>query len=95
MPDGSYRIERYRRTRYFALYDKEGLIAVTTYRNKGANAVKERLEAQDGKIEELQARLSALIAADLVPSLLDTFPAPSRNGGASHHEEREPLWFPL
>ena len=93
MPDGSYRIERYRRTRYFALYDKEGLIAVTTCR-KGANAVKDRLEAQDRKIEELQVRFNELAAADLVPSLLDTFPAPSRNGGPSYHEEIEPLWFP-
>jgi hypothetical protein len=84
----------YRRTHYFALYDKDGLIAVTTYR-KGARALQDRLESQDKRIEELQAWFNALAAADLVPSLLDTVPASSRNGGASHHEDREPLWFPL
>ena len=90
MSDGSYRIERYRRTRYFALYDKEGLLAVTTYR-KGARVLKDRLEAQDKKIEELQARFNALAAAYVVSSPFDTVPVPSRNGGPSPYEETEPL----
>lgn len=92
MPDGSYRIERYRRTCYFALYDQGGLLAVTTYR-KGARALKDRLEAQDRKIEELQARFNELASAYVVSSSFETVPAPSRNGGANPHEEREPLWF--
>jgi len=36
-------IERYRRTRFWALYDAGDLVCVTVYK-KGARAVKERLE---------------------------------------------------
>ena len=94
MPTDSYRIEHYRRTRFFALYDdKDELVAVTTYR-KGARAVKDRLEAQDRKLAELQARFNDLAAAQAVPSLVESLPAPSRNGGPRLHEEREPFWFP-
>ena len=90
----SYRIERYRRSRFFALYDATGeLIAVTTYK-KGAKAVKDRLEAQDRKIEELQARFNVLAAAQAVPSLIESLPAPSRNGGPHLPEDKEFLWSP-
>lgn len=90
MPDGSYRIERYRRTRFFALYDNEGLLAVTTYR-KGASALKERLEAQDRKIAELQARFNELALASVTLLPLDTLPASSLNDSPTVHEEIEPF----
>jgi hypothetical protein len=94
VPDGSYRIEHYRRTCYFAPCDKEGMIAVTTYR-KGANAVKDRLEAQDKRIKELQTRFNEQASAYVVWSPFGTVLTPSRNGGPSPHTERKPLWFPL
>lgn len=36
-------VERYRKTRFWAVYDCAELVCVTVYK-KGANAVKERLE---------------------------------------------------
>ncbi len=38
-----YTVERYRKTRFWALYEAGELVCVTVYK-KGANAVKERLE---------------------------------------------------
>jgi len=38
-----FRIERYGRTRFWALYEAEELLCLTVYK-KGAAAVKERLE---------------------------------------------------
>lgn len=82
MPASSYLIERYRYTRYFALYDEAGLVAVTTYR-KGAAAVKDRLEAQDTKIAALQAQFNALAAATLGAVPVAALPTPAQNGGPS------------
>ena len=62
--------------------------AVPTYR-KGANAVKDRLEAHDRRIEELQARFNELASAHVVFTPFDIASAPSRNGGPSLHEGRE------
>lgn len=91
MSADSYRIEHYRRTRFFALYDdKDELVTVTTYR-KGANAVKDRLEAQDRKLAELQAQFNALAAAHAVPSPEETLPALSQNGSPILRGEQEPL----
>jgi hypothetical protein len=90
MPDGSYRNERYKRTRFFALYDNEGLLAVTAYR-KGARALKERLEAQDRKIAELQARFNEVALAPVASLPFDTLPAPSENDSPTVHEEIRPL----
>ena len=39
-------IQRYRKTRFWAVYDAGELVCVTVYK-KGANAVKERLERSD------------------------------------------------
>jgi hypothetical protein len=90
MPDGSYRIERYRRTRFFALYDKEGLIAVTAYR-KGANALKDRLETQDRTIAALQARFNETACAVAASLPFDTFPAPCEKDNPTVHEEIAPF----
>jgi len=38
-----FRVERYRRTRFWGLYEGDELLCVTVYK-KGAQAVKERLE---------------------------------------------------
>jgi hypothetical protein len=42
-----YTVERYRDSRFWALYDGGDLVCVTVYK-KGANAVKERLERLGG-----------------------------------------------
>jgi hypothetical protein len=76
MTDGSYHIERYRRTRFFALYDKDGLLAVTAYK-KGASAVKERLEAQDRTIAALREQFNGLNSGGSSPRSSDSFPTPS------------------
>jgi hypothetical protein len=54
---GSFHISRYHSSRNFALYDGEDLVAVTVYR-KGAEAVRERLEAYARTIEDLQRRIA-------------------------------------
>ncbi len=51
-------IERYRRTRNWALYDGEELVAVTVYK-RGAEAVLKRLQAQERRIIELAGGVEA------------------------------------
>jgi len=46
-------------SRNFALYDGEDLVAVTVYR-KGAEAIRERLEADARTIEDLQRQIAEL-----------------------------------
>ena len=41
-----YTVERYRKTRFWAVYEAGELVCVTVYK-RGANVVKERLERQD------------------------------------------------
>jgi len=88
MPDGSYRIERYKRTRFFALYENEELLAVTAYR-KGARALKDRLEAQDRKIAELQARFNEVALAFAVSLPFDSLAALEQTDSPTVHEELE------
>jgi len=47
-----YRVVRYPYSRFYALYDGEELLAVTVYK-KGAEAVRDRLQAQEARIAEL------------------------------------------
>jgi hypothetical protein len=47
-----YRVARYPDSRFYALYDGEELLAVTVYK-KGAEAVRDRLQAQEARIAEL------------------------------------------
>ena len=42
-PDSRFRVEKYRKSRHFAVYDGEELLAVTVYK-KGAEAIRQRLE---------------------------------------------------
>ena len=70
---------------YMTKYDQDGLVAVTTYR-KGAKAVKDRLEAQNRRLEELQARFNEVATARAILSPVETPPASSQNGGPSPME---------
>jgi len=78
-----YRVERYPFSRYFALYDGEQLLAVTVYR-KGAEAVRERLQAQEAQIAQLtqdQSNESTAIADG--PSAVERIQA-QRTSGRAH-----------
>jgi hypothetical protein len=79
--EGRFPISHYHTSRNFALYDHDGLVVVTVYR-KGAEAVRERLEANARTIENLQCQLAELTArfreqATLSPqpSLIESFHA--------------------
>jgi hypothetical protein len=48
-----YRVARYPYSRFYALYDGEELLAVTVYK-KGAEAVRDRLQAQEARIAALR-----------------------------------------
>lgn len=74
----------YHASRNFALYDANGLVVVTLYR-KGAEAVRQRLEADARTIEDLQRQLADLTErfreqAPVTPQPL----AGSFNGTARH-----------
>ena len=47
-----YRVTRYPYSRFYALYDGDELLAVTVYK-KGAEAVRDRLQAQEARIADL------------------------------------------
>lgn len=53
-------VERYRKTRFWAVYDAGELVCVTVYK-KGANAVKERL------VEGLRLRVAPAEERQAVP----------------------------
>jgi hypothetical protein len=78
---GRFHISRCHSSRNFALYDDNGLVVVTIYK-RGAEAVRDRLEAQENAIEDLQHQLTELTArfrehATLSPqpSLIESFNA--------------------
>ena len=52
-----YRVARYPSSRFYALYDGDQLLAVTVYK-KGAEAVRDRLQAQEARIAELTCEQS-------------------------------------
>jgi len=56
------RIERYKNTRHWALYDGHELVVVTVYR-RGAQEVRRRLEAQPLARAEAAAQAAAVDAA--------------------------------
>jgi hypothetical protein len=76
-----YRVARYGKSRNFAAYDRENLIAVTLYR-KGAEEVTARLTEQDRHIADLESRLAALGQSPVPPSL------------PSNEPEQAPAWKP-
>jgi hypothetical protein len=59
--EGRFHISRYHSSRNFALYEHDDLVTVTVYK-RGAKALKERLEADAGTIEDLQRQVAALTA---------------------------------
>jgi hypothetical protein len=51
-----YRVAHYPHSRFYALYDGDELLAVTVYK-KGAEAVRDRLQAQEARIAQLTRAL--------------------------------------
>ena len=51
-----YRVARYPYSRFYALYDGDELLAVTVYK-KGAEAIRDRLQAQEASIAQLTQAL--------------------------------------
>ncbi len=90
MPDGSYRVERYKRTRFFAIFDGEELLALTVYR-RGANALRQKLEAQDKAIAELQQRFNRMAYAVTDSLPFDSLADHEQTDSPTVHEEIAPL----
>src|SRR6266511_5428799 len=76
-PAGRYHVAHYGKSRNFALYENNNLLAVTMYR-KGAEAVQRALEARDTVIADQAARIEQLTAAARPPGPEQSIPAPTR-----------------
>ena len=76
-PPGRYHVAHYGKSRNFALYEHNNLLAVTMYK-RGAEAVQRALEARDTVIAEQAARIEQLKAAATPPGPEHSAPAPTR-----------------
>jgi hypothetical protein len=56
--ESRFRIERYGRTRFWALYEGEVLLVVTVYK-RGAETVRDRLQTQEAQMTELSQALES------------------------------------
>jgi hypothetical protein len=65
---GRYRVNHYGKTRNFAVYEGEALIAVTLYR-KGATEITKRLEEKDRHIASLKSQLPVNSESQIFPAL--------------------------
>ena len=80
-PTSRYRVEHYGKSRNFAAYEGQTIIAVTLYR-KGAEEITARLEDKDRRIAALESQLAAVSQSQLPPPLPSSEPVP------------EPPWTP-
>jgi len=73
-----YRVDHYGKSRNFAAYEGQTIIAVTLYR-KGAAEIMARLEEKDRRIAALESQLAAVSASQVfpVPSSAEPVPAPT------------------
>jgi hypothetical protein len=73
-----YRVEHYGKSRNFAAYEGQTIIAVTLYR-KGAAEIIARLEEKDGHIAALESQLAAMSASQVFPALpsAESVPVPT------------------
>jgi hypothetical protein len=72
-----YRVDHYGKSRNFAAYEGQTIIAVTLYR-KGAAEIIARLEEKDRSIAALENQLAALSESQVFPpSSAEPVPAPS------------------
>jgi hypothetical protein len=73
-----YRVDHYGKSRNFAAYEGQTIIAVTLYR-KGATEITARLEEKDRRIAALESQLAAMSESQVfpVPSSAEPVPAPT------------------
>jgi hypothetical protein len=91
-PLGRYQVTHYGKSRNFALYEGNNLLAVTLYK-KGAETVQQALEARDTVIAEQAARIEQLIAAATPPGPEHTAPAPTRFRERARPGQEQQLGF--
>ena len=63
-----YRVDHYGKSRNFAAYEGQTIIAVTLYR-KGAAEITARLEEKDRTIAALESQLAAVSQSQIFPAL--------------------------
>src|SRR5215510_12140820 len=73
-PQSRYRVDHYGKSRNFAAYEGQTIIAVTLYR-KGAAEITARLEEKDRRIAALESQLATVSQASAPPS---AEPVPAR-----------------
>ena len=73
-----YRVEHYGKSRNFAAYEGQTIIAVTLYR-KGAAEIMARLAEKDRRIAALESQLATMSQSQVfpVPSSAEPVPAPT------------------
>src|SRR5262245_16230338 len=71
-----YRVDHYGKSRNFAAYDGQTIIAVTLYR-KGAAEITARLEEKDRSIAALESQLAAVSQSQVPPALPSAEPVPA------------------
>ena len=76
-----YRVDHYGKSRNFAAYEGQTIIAVTLYR-KGAAEITARLEEKDRSIAALESQLAAVSQSQVFPAL------------PSAEEVPAPIWTP-
>ena len=76
-----YRIDHYGKSRNFAAYEGQTIIAVTLYR-KGAAEIMARLEEKDRRIAALESQLATMSESQVFPAL------------SSAEPETAPTWTP-
>jgi hypothetical protein len=91
-PPGRYHVTHYGKSRNFALYENNNLLAVTMYK-RGAEAVQRALEARDTVIAEQAAHIEQLIAAARPPGPEHSISAPMRYRDRGRHGQEEQLGF--
>ena len=77
-PQSRYRVDHYGKSRNFAAYEGQTIIAVTLYR-KGAAEIIARLEEKDGRIAALESQLAAMSESQVFPALpsAESVPVPT------------------
>src|SRR5215510_444437 len=77
-PQSRYRVDHYGKSRNFAAYEGQTIIAVTLYR-KGAAEITARLEEKDRRIATLESQLAAVSQSQVSPAepTAEEVPAPT------------------
>jgi len=75
-PQSRYRVDHYGKSRNFAAYEGQTIIAVTLYR-KGAAEITKRLAEKDRTIAALESQLAAVSQSQVFPAPPSAEPVPA------------------